>query len=437
MPKVQFSDVTPPEKSSIRNIPIPGGRKRAPAPISPAEEPAQKEKEVFEYYPEEKPRKSGGRPWLFGSIAAVCIAAFIVGMMTVFASATVTITPKSEVIGVDTQITAVSDPQTQGVRYEVLKLSKSKTTPIPAAGEEAAEVKASGKIVIYNNFSADPQRLIVRTRFETPGGLIYRIPESVVIPGKTVKDGVETPGSIEVEVFADETGEKYNIKKTDFTIPGFKNDAARYTTIYARSSTDMTGGFVGTRKTVLPEDKQAAIASMTSEIEAEIKKDLESKVPAGLVLLPDAIDYESTELPAGENSSSVIIGQEVTAYALLLDATGLSQKITSEYLAESPEWNGITPVIKDFSGLSLKNTPQNFETGEEITLDISGTSTVWAEVDLDSVNQRLLGTPKKEAAKLINEFAGIRSVSAAIRPIWKQSFPDNPSKIYVYEDTSE
>ena len=108
--------------------------------------------------------------------------------------------------------------------------------------------------------SSDPQRLITRTRFQSPEGLIYRIAESAVVPGKTTKNGVDTPGSIEVTVFADEAGDKYNIKKTDFTIPGFKSDASRFKNIYARSSTDMTGGFVGKMKTILPADKATAIA---------------------------------------------------------------------------------------------------------------------------------------------------------------------------------
>ena len=77
---------------------------------------------------------------------------------------------------------------------------------MPTTGEEAVEVKASGKIMVYNNFSSEPQRLIIRTRFETKEGLIYRIPESIVVPGKTVKMGWETPGSKEIGVFADEPG---------------------------------------------------------------------------------------------------------------------------------------------------------------------------------------------------------------------------------------
>ena len=103
--------------------------------------------------------------------------------------------------------------------------------------------------------------------------MIYRIPESINVPGKTVKDGVETPGTIEVEVFADEAGEKYNIGKVDFTVPGFKNDPARYKGFYARSVTAMTGGFVGKMKTVLPEEKRSTLAQLDADIKTELQKE--------------------------------------------------------------------------------------------------------------------------------------------------------------------
>lgn len=460
MPRVQFSDVTPPDnRRSIRNIPIPNsGKRKVPIVIRPETPPAPKTESVdFEsrmseitekkesgpyeyYYPKDKKEppqyvpgsgKSKKKQWIFGTATAIVIAIFIFSMMTVFASATIDIVPKSQEIDVNMEITAASEVATSSVKYEVIKLSNSKTVSVPATGEEAAEVKASGKIVIYNNFSSDPQRLIIRTRFETPDGLIYRIPESVVVPGKTIKDGKEVPGSLETTVFADEAGEKYNIKKTDFTIPGFKNDATRFKTIYARSSTEMTGGFVGKRKTVLPADRAAALQSIDSEIQANLKKDLESKIPAELTLLSDSIIYKSTELPQKEDGSSVTLGKEVTAYAIMLNKQDLSAKITAEYISKLPEWENIKPIINDFSPLKMAGAPTNLETGEKINLQITGKTLVWAEIDTNVINQRLLGAPKGEAANLMNEFAGISSITAAVRPIWKQSFPNNPSKIYV------
>jgi hypothetical protein len=178
------------------------------------------------YNAHQKPPKK--KHWIFGTAIFALVAIFVISMMTVFSSATINITPKNQDIEVDMKIVAINGIEEGSIKYEIIKLSKTKTADLPATDEKAVELKASGKIVIYNNFSSEPQRLIVRTRFESPEGLIYRIPESVVVPGKSVKNGVETPGSIEVEVFADEPGEKYNIKKSDFTIPGFKNDANRY-----------------------------------------------------------------------------------------------------------------------------------------------------------------------------------------------------------------
>lgn len=468
MPRIQFSDVTPPEgKRSIRNIPIPNsGKRRVPVSVPPEIKPAPKpevddsgrrdseseikierENKAYEYYyPKDKPApaqyvsgsgKTGRKKWVFGTITALVIAGFVVGMMTVFASANIDIVPKSQDIAVDMKISATTEKATSTVRYEVIKLSKSKTVSVPATGEEAAEVKASGKIVIYNNFSSDPQRLITRTRFESPDGLIYRISESVVVPGKSTKSGVETPGSLEVTVFADEAGDKYNIKKTDFTIPGFKNDAARFKNIYARSSTDMAGGFVGKRKTVLPADKQTALASIDSGVQADMQRDLASKVPDGLTLLSGSIIYKSNELPAKENVSSVDIGKEITAYAVMLNTQDLSDAITNQYVSKLPEWSNIKPVIKNFSLLNVGNVPGDPESGNKIDLQISGKAKAWADIDTNIINQRLLGAPKGAVSNLMADFAGISSITATIRPVWKQSFPENPLKIHVQTVTNE
>jgi len=450
MPRIQFSDVTPPNnRRSIRDIPIPnGGKRKMPVIIKPEKKPSpdvesvQRDENgnVYEYYypknknGEEKRNYFGrfkNKQWIFGTIIAVLIVVFIVSMMTVFASATVTIVPKSQEISVNMNIMGKRGAEEGVVKYEVLKLSESKTTSVPAAGEEMAELKASGKIVIYNNFSTEPQRLIVRTRFESPEGLIYRIPESTVIPGKIVKNGVETPGSIEVTVFADEAGEKYNIKKTDFTIPGFKNDAVRYEKFYARSSTDMTGGFVGKRKTVLPVDKETALQNIDSEAQADLKKELESKVPEGLVLLSGSIIYKSNELPIKEEASSVVMGKEITAYAAILDAQNLSDAITNEHISKLPEWDNIKSVIRDFSSISVTGLPDDLEANDEISFQINGRAKALADIDINVIGQKLLGAPKKDVAKLIDEFAGISSITSTIRPIWKQSFPKDLFKIHV------
>ena len=471
MAKIQFSDVTPPERRSIRDVPIPsGGKRKVPIVIRPQKtqapiiespsfstpssnsnfdsntSPATIEKTIpngyyEDYYPKNNKEseaqnsffpKSRKKTFIFGTAISIVIAVFIISMMTVFASATIEITPKTQDINVDTTIIGVAgETTTDAVRYEIIKLSESKTVSVATTGEEAVELKSSGKIIIYNNFSTDPQRLIVRSRFENPDGLIFRIAESVVVPGKTVKGGVETPGSIEATIFADEAGEKYNIKKSDFTIPGFKTEAVRFKNFYARSSTNMTGGFVGKQKVVALADKQAALQKIDSETEINLEKNLESKIPEGLALLQGSIIYKSTELPQKDDNSSVILGKEVTAYAIMLNKKDLSDKITNDYTAKSSDWANIKSVIKDFSFLKIVNVPDSLETNDKINLEIKGTAKFLADINTNIISQKLLGVRKGDAAKLMDEFAGIKSLTATIRPIWKQSFPKNPSKIYI------
>ena len=96
-------------------------------------------------------------------------------------------------------------------------------------------MKASGSITVYNNYSTASVKLIKNTRFQTPAGLIFRVPADVVIPGKQGS----TPGQVTVTVFADQVGQQYNIGPTPrLTVPGLQSNAAMYAQIYANRPAD-------------------------------------------------------------------------------------------------------------------------------------------------------------------------------------------------------
>jgi len=478
MAKIPFNDVVPPNKRSIRDVPIPNsGKRKTPIIINSAPKaPPKTEPEIQDakistnqtqpeiqskisslqgvkvsgpyeyYYPKEKQvsaektidYKSGNKKkFIFSGLSLVVVLVFVVSMMTVFASATIVVVPKSQELDVSMEIKGTKEASPESVHYEIIKLSESKTASVPATGEETVELKARGKIIVYNSYSSEPQRLIIRTRFESPEGLIFRIPESITVPGKTIKNGVETPGSIEVEVFADEAGEKYNIKKTDFTVPGFKNDPARYRAFYARSVSDMEGGFVGKRKTVSQADKDLALKNIGAELEVNLEKGLKSKIPDGLSVLSGGIIYEFSELPQDENSSSVIIGREATGYAIMLDRQDLSEEIIYQYISAFPDWQDIKGSIIDFSSLSITEKPDQFKTEDNLTFKIEGRVKVFAELNPDLISQRLAGIDRKRALDLMDEYVGISSMTASIKPMWKKAFPENPLKIKVQINTNQ
>ena len=490
MAKTTFQDVVPPEKRSIRNIPITRSAKRkAPVIITPKIETidardidTESDKEniyqnmnnfetdeninIFQkpvsnisskiseltekrtngayeyYYPktnkDTKSIFSNKRKFFFGGIGVIFILGFIFLMMTILASAKVTILVKNQDLNIEAMpLVASIGLNGDNVKYEVIKISKKANAKIKATGEEMVENKASGKIIIYNNFSTEPQRLIVRTRFESTDGLLYRIPESVIVPGKVVKNGISTPGSIEVLVFADEAGEKYNIKKTDFKIPGFKNDAIRYKEFYARSSTEMEGGFIGKMKTVSQTEKEQVLSKIESDLISEITKEIETKLPKELVFLKDSIVYSKSELPKEEDGNDVSVGTEMTALVILLDKETLSKNIIAKYKNEYPDWQNIEAKITDFSKLSIVNKPLIVDDGLDMNISISGQTKMEALIDPEKIKNMILGLKRKDLYNTLTKIDGVVSIKAAIKPMWKQSFPKNPSKINVSISTDE
>lgn len=463
MPRVQFSDVVPPEKRSIRNIPIPNSNRRnkAPSPNAPAENsvplnrnfpksekpvgfkpiivedtpttpepptPNSPRRSPTYYHEDSFPGKKGSRKWLYTSLSVVAVLGFVVVMMTIFSSARVIVTPKSQNLSVNLAITAGPEAENAiRVPYEMIKITKTKSASVEATAEEMVEEKASGRIVVYNNFSSEPQRLIIRTRFESPEGLIYRIPESIVVPGKTANG----PGQIEVQVFADEPGEKYNIEKQDFTVPGFKNDSARYKGFYAKGVTEMSGGFVGKIKRVEPNLKKSTLDRLESELRTEVEQELKLKIPAELTLVQNAIFFEAKDLPQQDTDKTTNLTKEVTGYALAFKKESLSKVLTDKYLKDTGPWQNIPSLITDFSLLKIKAQPTSIPKGEIVELELEGETLAKAKIDPETLISALAGAKRSSIPTIIDSLVGIESLKASIRPSWKRSFPERPDKIYI------
>src|SRR4030042_2667550 len=81
-------------------------------------------------------------------------------------------------------------------------ITKEKSGEFDATGNQTGAGKATGKVVIYNEFSSESQPLGTTTRLETSDGKIFRITKGIVVPGLTQVSGETKPGAIEVEVMA-------------------------------------------------------------------------------------------------------------------------------------------------------------------------------------------------------------------------------------------
>ncbi|MFA6273056.1 MAG: hypothetical protein WC673_00995 [Candidatus Paceibacterota bacterium] len=438
MPKQMLQDVLPPSRRSIRRIPLSLGRRStSQSERNDTDDKKMIEKEI-ENDPEQIFKKRGKkrgpklRIWL---IAVGAVLVLLAATIFVFSGAIVTIEPRQKNITVDIEAVAKSSTiAAEGVGvnelvYETIAVGGVKTVYLQATGESKVEKKASGTIVVYNNYSSAPQRLIKNTRFETPTGLVYRIDKSIIVPGTRVEGGKTIPGSVEATVFADLPGPNYNMGLTDFTVPGFKG-TPRYEGFYARSKTSMTGGFVGNVPTA-PEDKMnEAYASAEAELKQELTKKIGDQKPDTFVWYPSALLFESVrQMPAEATGSMIALSVNATSTAVVFSKSVLSNYIAEHSLSDYDK----EPVSIDKLE-ALTFTPRfssGASVGDPIPFSLTGNTAIIWQFDSNQLKSDLAGKNKKDVYSIIANYHGIARTSVVIRPFWKSQFPDNPNKIKI------
>lgn len=368
-----------------------------------------------------------------GTLAFIGVILLIViggSLLTfVFNRATVTVTPKYEditdlrkpitfaLVGSDTSAT---------VLYTVATTSISKTKTLALSETKKVESKASGKIIIYNNYSTETQRLIKNTRFESPSGKIYRINQSVTVPGKKG----DTPGSVEVTVYADAVGAEYNSAPTDFTVPGFKG-SPQYSAFYARSNGSITGGASGNVSLASLSDINAAKDELALELAREVKEALTKEKRDTYVGLYSAIDitYEDNEQ---ELLQGVTATYQATATGYLMFAQGeeLAASVaqtTREYKAEPVRLDDTDKLTYTRKNTDRLNVVQSLEILTE------GSPRVVFVTDTEALKNIVVGKKRSEFTSLMKSIDSIMGAEISFSPLWLSTFPDEISKISIIE----
>lgn len=356
-----------------------------------------------------------------GIIAMILLTGFITSM---FRGATLTITPRTITSVVQNDYTAKKNSATE-LGYQVLTVKGTGSETVRANGEKQVDKRATGTIVIYNNYNATPQRLIKNTRFATPEGLIFRISDSVTVPGK--KDNI--PGSVEAVVVADEAGTKYNVGLKDFTIPGFKGDP-RYTTFYARSKTALAGGFSGVQKIVAEADRAKAKANIENKLIAELTKQIIAQKGDSNVFFAKAYVVDFKELPEeAVGDAQVSIKEEATVSAVLFNVNALTSVIAR---ANIKDYKDIPIAIRALENLAFAPKGE-FKpvTGDSVSFTLAGSTTFEWLFDEGAVKKAFLGQSRANVQTILQKFPMIQSVGISLTPFWARTLPVNPEKITI------
>lgn len=381
-------------------------------------------------------RKGGMRRYLGKGVLALVIFASvgIAVWSTVFYSASITIHLKHVKASLNTEEFLADPSIPDTIPYQLMSLSKEETVKLTPTGEKRVTKKASGQIVIYNNFGKEAQTLVKNTRFETPDGKIYRIDRQISVPGITKVDGKDTPGALTVTVYADEAGGDYNIGLVDFTIPGFKG-SPRYQKFYGRSKTAMTGGASGMVKTISDTDVETARTALMKSLKEKLLADAKAQKPQGTVLYPEAIFFTFTDtindsVSSGEKDVPFTLKGDMEA--VLWNEAALSRKIVQ---TAGDVANNEKIKIDNIESLAFAwKTPRSNvpEKTEKLAFLLSGSANAVWEVDINAYKNKIAGTKDSEYNGIVVEFSGIEKTSKKdIRPFWRHYYPKNTEKIAV------
>jgi hypothetical protein len=371
---------------------------------------------------------------LVTTLVILCILGIGYGINMLLGGAEVTVYPKIKDVTVQAEFTAYTQPKAGELGYELLILDAEGEKQVKANGKETVSERAQGKIFVYNTSTKAPQRLIKNTRFESKDGLIYRIKESIEVPTATLdaKSNL-TPGSVVAEVFADGTGEQYNIEPGRFTVPGLKG-SEQFDTIYGETTSPFSGGFEGERYMIDSAELDTAKQALHIELRDKLLARMKEERPAGFTVYDDAVTFTYDSLPSTEYGDELATIKEKATLRVPM----FSEAQFSEYVAEKsiPDYTGEPVKMTDphtltFIYTSPTTTMTDISSAPDLTFTLKGTTRIVWQFDEEKLKNDLLGIAKSESTKVFASYPSIRNAEAKIKPFWVGTFPKSPKNIDV------
>jgi len=376
-------------------------------------------------------------------IAALTILGLIAGGFILFyilPRANIVINPKKETIKFETEIIANKDinsvdKENNSVPAQVFQLEIDSSKKFPTTGEKDVEEKAEGTIMVYNQYSSEPQSLVKTTRFLSEDGKLFRLVETTTIPGATINEGKIIASSKEVNVVADEAGEVYNISPSKFTIPGFKG-TPKYTGFYGESQDVMSGGAKGIMRVVTKNDIEGALEIISLELKNKAQEEFNKKIPEELKLLEATQNLEviesSTSIQADEPGKDFTATVKVRAWGLAFKEDDIFKLVEDSVGNKISENKVLLP-------LTIKVDYTNIETDSSkgvADLSCKIEATVAWKINNNAIKENLAGKDEIEVRRYLSSLSEIEKAKIVFWPFWVKKIPNNKDKIKIVIDSS-
>jgi hypothetical protein len=376
-------------------------------------------------------------------IAGLGVLASTFVFSLLFSGASLIVYPKNDTVVVNTTFIAEKNGTSDTVPFRLHTIEKTEMLAVESQSEEEVEERAKGIITVYNNFSETPVRLIKNTRFQSENGNIYRIPESLEVPGMSGN----TMGKIEVEVFAEGAGENYNLQEGKLSVPGFV-DLPQEGKVYGEIKTPLTGGFIGKKSIVTEEDRIRTLATLEEELKKALLEEVKRNGGVeGEVYFEEGIFYEfiplADEMGGSQEVKIALLGK---MHIISFDEKRLAEMLAKNTIAE---YDGLPLSLGEKSELRIEVEPVFGDSEDEETLSplwnaerysvsISGKAVVIWEYNQDQFVRDIAGKPvsilqndSMENDGVLSAYGGIDRIDIEIRPFWKKTLPEDINDIVI------
>jgi len=387
--------------------------------------------------------KSNKKKYIILSSVVLLLIFLVFGLSAILSKTTLTVYPEFREPVVNAEFTAYPDRREGSLSYEVITIEETAEVQVSASGQEEVESQAKGFIEIVKT-TPGTERLIKNTRFRAPDGQVFRIQESVVVPG-SLKDssGANVPGTIRAEVFADAIGQEYNLPaNTRFDVPGFKesNLDDLYSAIYAVNKDPMAGGFKGPKFLINDDELSTAKQQLQQDLRGKLLERIETEKPAGFTTFPGSAALSFESLPTVSYGDNLVTIREQAVLQLPL----FKQDAFASYLAKQTvaTYSREEVRIVDSSALTFKYTDSSVSSSNianltSLVFTLTGKPLIVSEFKAVQLQTDLAGKPKTAITTVLTGHPGIKSAKVSSKPFWKTAFPEDPTDIIIVEVIDE
>ncbi|MSU60321.1 MAG: hypothetical protein EXS52_00180 [Candidatus Staskawiczbacteria bacterium] len=302
-----------------------------------------------------------------------------------------------------------------------------------ATGDVSTDKKATGTIKIYNKLDlASAFTLIKGTHFLSDAGKYFVITEKVVIPQAQYQKGKLVAGSVSVKVEAEQAGGDYNVGASKFSIPKLSGTTYYYS-IYAESTSVMTGGLKGSAKRITKDDIDKARDVLTKKLLGQAETTLRDKLSGEDIIIDNSLLKTVVDFTTTSKADTVV--EKFNANATVKVSALVFKKPDLEQFAK----NNISSALSQEDmflekSLDISYSPVSVDSKKGVAvMDVKLSAKTYKNIDINTLVNLFSQKTGDEIKNLVEENDGIKVSKTEVDfwPFWVNSAPKNKNRINI------